>query len=100
MNLVRTAVPLPGRSARVDREIVIDDGEGARRRLARVPGCRVGLERARRPRRPNWYGIRYDRLEEDGIQWPCTDLDHPGTPFLHAPRPARPSGEGKFFPVE
>ena len=26
---------------------------------------------------PNWYGIRYPRLEEHGIQWPCTDLDHP-----------------------
>ena len=34
---------------------------------------------------PNWYGIRYDRLEENGMQWPCTELDHPGTPYLHAP---------------
>jgi len=34
------------------------------------------------------------------MQWPCTDLDHPGTPYLHAPAPARPSGRGKFFPVD
>ena len=34
------------------------------------------------------------------MQWPCTDLDHPGTPYLHAPRPALPSGRGRFFPVE
>ncbi len=47
---------------------------------------------------PNWYGIRYPRLEEQGIQWPCTDLDHPGTPYLHAPKPAL--GKGRFFPVE
>jgi predicted molibdopterin-dependent oxidoreductase YjgC len=47
---------------------------------------------------PNWYGIRYPRLEEQGIQWPCTDLDHPGTPYLHAPKPAL--GKGWFFPVE
>jgi predicted molibdopterin-dependent oxidoreductase YjgC len=47
---------------------------------------------------PNWYGIRYPRLEEHGMQWPCTDLDHPGTPYLHAPRPAL--GKGRFFPVE
>src|SRR5581483_2510513 len=33
---------------------------------------------------PNWYGIRYPRIEEHGIQWPCTELDHPGTPYLHA----------------
>ena len=34
------------------------------------------------------------------MQWPCTDLDHPGTPYLHAPRPALASGRGRFFPVE
>jgi predicted molibdopterin-dependent oxidoreductase YjgC len=49
---------------------------------------------------PNWYGIRYPRIEEHGIQWPCTELDHPGTPYLHAPRPALPGGRGRFFPVE
>jgi predicted molibdopterin-dependent oxidoreductase YjgC len=30
-------------------------------------------------------GMSYARLEaEDGIQWPCYDLDHPGEPFLHS----------------
>jgi predicted molibdopterin-dependent oxidoreductase YjgC len=47
---------------------------------------------------PNWYGIRYQRIEENGMQWPCTDLEHPGTPYLHAPKPAL--GRGRFFPVE
>ena len=28
------------------------------------------------------------------------DRDHPGTPYLHAPQPALPTGKGKFFPVE
>src|SRR5207302_10399629 len=42
----------------------------------------------------------YHRLEPDGIQWPCPDLDHPGTPYLHAPAPALPGGRGRFFPVE
>jgi predicted molibdopterin-dependent oxidoreductase YjgC len=49
---------------------------------------------------PGWYGIRYPRIEEHGIQWPCPDPDHPGTPFLHAPRPALAGGRGRFFPVE
>ncbi len=49
---------------------------------------------------PNWSGIRYPRIEEHGIQWPCTELDHPGTPYLHAPEPALPGGRGRFFPVE
>ena len=49
---------------------------------------------------PNWFGIRYPRIEEQGIQWPCAGPDDPGTPFLHAPAPALPDGRGRFFPVE
>jgi formate dehydrogenase major subunit len=34
---------------------------------------------------PQLYGMSYDRLEKlNGLQWPCPDLDHPGTKFLHA----------------
>jgi predicted molibdopterin-dependent oxidoreductase YjgC len=34
---------------------------------------------------PQLYGMSYERLEKlAGIQWPCPDLDHPGTLFLHA----------------
>ncbi len=32
---------------------------------------------------PGGYGITYDRIEKHGIQWPCPDLDHPGTEILH-----------------
>jgi formate dehydrogenase major subunit len=28
-------------------------------------------------------GISYSRIEGDGLQWPCTTADHPGTCFLH-----------------
>ena len=29
-------------------------------------------------------GMSYDRLEaEGGLQWPCPNIDHPGTPYLH-----------------
>ena len=34
------------------------------------------------------------------MQWPAPEIGHPGTQFLHAPRPARAGGRGKFFPVE
>jgi len=32
-----------------------------------------------------WHGgMSYDRLEaENGLQWPCPSLDHPGSPTLH-----------------
>ena len=34
---------------------------------------------------PMHTGMSYERLEMlDGIQWPCPDIDHPGTPFLHS----------------
>ena len=98
VNRVRKALDCPG-EAREDWRIVCD--------LAHALGSRwpayespedVWNEYA--DLAPNWYGIRYDRLEESGLQWPCTDLEHPGTPFLHAPRPALPSGRGRFFPVE
>jgi formate dehydrogenase major subunit len=33
---------------------------------------------------PMHSGMSYDRLEKmGGIQWPCPDLEHPGTQFLH-----------------
>jgi predicted molibdopterin-dependent oxidoreductase YjgC len=32
---------------------------------------------------PSYCGINYKRLEHEGIFWPCTGTDHPGTPCLH-----------------
>jgi formate dehydrogenase major subunit len=29
-------------------------------------------------------GIRYERLDSDGIQWPCPSVNHPGTDCVHA----------------
>ncbi|SFR13008.1 formate dehydrogenase major subunit [Desulfoscipio geothermicus DSM 3669] len=47
---------------------------------------------------PSYAGISYARLELGGIQWPCPDADHPGTPYLHKDKFVR--GLGKFNPVE
>ncbi len=46
---------------------------------------------------PIYGGIRYDRLEEEGLQWPCPTPDHPGTPILHVGK--FPRGLGYFSPV-
>lgn len=32
---------------------------------------------------PALVGIKYRRIENDGLQWPCPNEDHPGTRFLH-----------------
>jgi len=47
---------------------------------------------------PSYGGINYDRLEGEGIQWPCPTTDHPGTKFLHKDKIAR--GKGLFHAIE
>lgn len=47
---------------------------------------------------PIYGGVSYERIDNIGIQWPCPDKDHPGTPVLHSGRFTR--GLGKFIPVE
>lgn len=32
---------------------------------------------------PAYGGIKYSRIEKDGLQWPCPNAEHPGTKFLH-----------------
>ena len=32
---------------------------------------------------PSYCGINYERLKTNGLHWPCTGTDHPGTPCLH-----------------
>jgi formate dehydrogenase major subunit len=48
---------------------------------------------------PAYAGIKYARLEGDGLQWPCPNLDHPGTGFLHKDGKFS-RGQGLFEPVE
>lgn len=47
---------------------------------------------------PQYGGITYDRIEEEGIQWPCPDIDHPGTKYLHKDTIAR--GKGLFMAID
>jgi formate dehydrogenase alpha subunit len=47
---------------------------------------------------PSYCGINYGRLETNGIHWPCTGTDHPGTPCLHMDQFT--CGLGVFHPIE
>ena len=47
---------------------------------------------------PSYGGITYDRLEGEGLCWPCPTPDHPGTKFLHQDRFAK--GVGTFHAIE
>lgn len=46
---------------------------------------------------PSYGGMNYQRLEGDGLQWPCPTPDHPGTRFLHKGNIAR--GKGLFHGI-
>ena len=47
---------------------------------------------------PAYGGINYSRIENQGLQWPCPDLNHPGTPYLHAKTFSK--GKGSFQNIE
>ena len=48
---------------------------------------------------PSYGGILYARLENESLQWPCPNKDHPGTPILHVDKFATSSGKGNFIPL-
>jgi predicted molibdopterin-dependent oxidoreductase YjgC len=92
---VRKALEPPGQ-ARADLEILVALGK----RLGVDLGSTVAEEvwdelRSLSP----WHGgMSYRRLEElGGLQWPCPDESHPGSPFLHGRLWARPR-EGPAAP--
>lgn len=47
---------------------------------------------------PSYAGITYERIEAEGIQWPCPSKDHPGTAILHKDGFVR--GKGKFSVIK
>ncbi len=47
---------------------------------------------------PSYAGITYDRIEKEGIHWPCPNIEHPGTPILHIGKFTR--GKGVLHPIE
>jgi len=47
---------------------------------------------------PSYAGITYERLEKEGLQWPCPTVSHAGTKFLHKDKFSR--GLGLFTALE
>ncbi len=47
---------------------------------------------------PEYAGVKYPRIEEEGLQTPVWDDNHPGTPYLFAEH--FPRGKGKFHALE
>jgi formate dehydrogenase alpha subunit len=46
----------------------------------------------------SYAGMSYQRMGLNGLQWPCPDANHPGTPILHTQQCTR--GLGRFHAIE
>jgi predicted molibdopterin-dependent oxidoreductase YjgC len=49
---------------------------------------------------PSYHGINYQKLQDEGVQWPCPENGHPGTPILHVDQFNKPDGKALFQPME
>jgi predicted molibdopterin-dependent oxidoreductase YjgC len=96
VQLVRPAVPAPGQ-ARDDWWIM---GEIAR--CMGYDGLSYDSPQAIMAEinrlTPSYAGITYERIGEQGLQWPCPNTEHPGTPVLHVGKFSR--GQGQFVATE
>ena len=91
---VRKAVDPPG-DARADWEIICDVSTRFGYEMKYESPAEIMDEIASVT--PSYGGISFDRLEGEGIQWPCPDKEHPGTKFLHKDAFAR--GKGLFHAI-
>lgn len=97
VQLVRKGVEPPGQAI-ADWEIVM--------RLANACGADWRYQHPREvyaelvKHAPKFAGISHERIDQSGVglQWPCPDSEHPGTPFLHEGGVLR--GKGQFQAVE
>jgi formate dehydrogenase major subunit/formate dehydrogenase alpha subunit len=92
---VRKAVEPPG-EAREDWKVIAD--------LAGRMGCPMAyadisqiMDEIRQVT-PSYAGISYERIEQEGLHWPCPNEEHPGTPILH--RDQFTIGRGVFTAIE
>ncbi|HWP65684.1 MAG TPA: formate dehydrogenase subunit alpha [Candidatus Limnocylindria bacterium] len=91
---VRRAVAPPG-AARADWEILDAIAQRLGRPMGWTSARDVFDEMARLT--PIYAGMSYERLERGGLQWPCPNPEHPGTPVLYVERCTR--GRGRLVPV-
>jgi len=47
---------------------------------------------------PSYGGLTYDRIDREGLHWPCPAADHPGTPILHTAQFTK--GKGTFHAID
>jgi formate dehydrogenase major subunit/formate dehydrogenase alpha subunit len=95
IQLLQKAVDPPG-EARADWEIICDLAAAAGFSGMQYENSAEIMEEIA-ALTPIYAGVRHDRLTPAGLQWPCSEQDHPGTPILHREKFSR--GLGRFVPV-
>ncbi|MEE4196783.1 MAG: formate dehydrogenase subunit alpha [Bacteroidales bacterium] len=95
---VRKAVEMPG-EAKEDWEIIVKIAERMGDDLGNYKNASEIFDEIARAA-PMMAGISYDRIEHQGIQWPCPAKDHPGTETLFLDKFNTPSGKAILNPVE
>jgi formate dehydrogenase alpha subunit len=98
VNRVRKAVEMPG-EAREDWHIIHEVSKRMGYPMPDYAGATEIFDEIAQVT-PMMGGISYDRIEHEGIQWPCPDKDHPGTRTLFLERFNTPDGLGVINPVE
>jgi formate dehydrogenase alpha subunit len=96
VQLVHKAVEPPG-EARADWEIICDVATAMGYPMSYPGASEIMDEIASLV--PSYAGMRFDRLDGNGLQWPCFDYDHPGTRFLYEESFPTASGKGLFHAV-
>jgi formate dehydrogenase alpha subunit len=94
VQLFEPALDPPGQ-ARIDWEIVCEISSRLGYPMAYTGASRIMDEMA--SVMPIYGGISHKRIRTFGLQWPCPDKKHPGTPFLH--KGMFTHGKGKFHAV-
>jgi len=94
---VRKAIEPVGGS-RPDLEIICDIAKNMGAKGFEFGSAEEVMEEIRRLT-PQYGGITYARIEGTGLQWPCPDEEHPGTPYLYAEGFTTPTGRAKLIPV-
>ena len=97
---VRKAVTVPG-EMRLDTDIIIDLMNRMGYPQPHLTSAQIMDEIASLT--PSFAGISHERLDSEevhgqGLQWPCTSKDHPGTPIMHIGKFSR--GLGWFYPAK
>ncbi|MGQ9846513.1 MAG: formate dehydrogenase subunit alpha, partial [Bacteroidales bacterium] len=95
---IRKAIDSPG-EAKPDWEITMAIAEKMGISIGKYNSSQEIFEEIRKTA-PILKGITYQRIEKQGIQWPCYDEQHPGTSTLYLEKFNTPSGKAKIFPVE